>query len=263
MKKRQREGVEQVFIRFLRNNTSHYGVKEEGQIHLLQGDLFGDYEVTAETVSEQEIQLLPPCEPSKIICVGRNYRAHAEEMNAELPEEPLLFLKPNSSLISDGQSVVYPRESSRVDHEAELAIIIGKKARRITEEQATDHIFGYTCALDMTARDIQRKDGQWTRGKSFDTFCPVGPGIVSTVNLEDAAIEMYVNGEVRQKSNINRMIFSVPYLVSYISQAMTLLPGDVILTGTPEGVGPVNPGDQLTMRVEGVGELSVDVKNEV
>ncbi len=251
-----------MFIRFLLDKNTYYGVKERGKVTLLQGDLFEGYQKTDKTVPLEEITLLPPCEPSKIICVGRNYKAHAEEMNAKPPEQPILFMKPSTTLIADGGSVIYPKESSKVDHEAELAVIIGRKGRRIPVSEATDYIFGYTCALDMTARDLQRKDGQWMRGKSFDTFCPIGPGIVPTLNLEDAAIEMYVNEEKRQCSNINHMIFSVPYLVSYISQGMTLYPGDVILTGTPEGVGPVQPGDQLKMRIAGVGELAVDVKEE-
>ena len=177
-------------------------------------------------------------------------------MNEELPKAPLLFLKPPTTVIGNEDDIVAPPNTGRLDYEGELAIVIGKKAKNIPPEEAKDYIFGYTCANDFTAREIQLGDKQWTRGKSFDTFCPLGPGIVKEINKSNAKIQLMVNGEVRQSSNINMFIFGVDEVVSYISQCMTLQPGDVILTGTPHGVGPVNSGDVMTVTIEGIGTLT-------
>ena len=244
------------FIRFEYQGEVQYGLQEGDKVQVIDGDIFGDYKVTEEEISFSDVKLLAPCLPSKIVCVGLNYKDHAEEVNLEVPKEPLLFLKPNTSLIGPNDEIVYPPQSKKVEYEAELAIVIGKKAKDITAEESGEYIFGYTCANDVTARDIQFGDGQWTRGKSFDTFCPIGPGIVKSVNPEDTEVELSVDGEIKQKSNINQFIFKIPEMVSYISSVMTLLPGDVILTGTPYGVGPVEPGDRMTVRIEGIGELS-------
>ncbi len=204
-----------------------------------------------------DVTLLAPCKPTKIVAVGRNYAAHAAEHGAEIPKEPLLFLKPPSSVIGPGGVIIYPRHlSQRVEHEAELAVVIGRRARRVSPEEAGSYILGYTCANDVTARDLQRRDGQWTRGKGFDTFCPLGPWIVPDLDPRDLLIRCLVNGEVRQKGRTSRMIFAVPVLIAYISAVMTLEPGDVILTGTPAGVGPLQPGDRVTVEIEGIGSLA-------
>ena len=206
-----------------------------------------------------EAELLCPVVPSKIVCVGRNYAAHARELGNEPPREPLLFLKPPSSLVGPGESVILPPASARVEHEAELGVVIGKKARDVGPERALAHVFGYTCVCDVTARDLQRKDGQWTRAKGFDTFCPAGPWIETELDAAKALVECVVNGDVRQQGSTASMVFDVPTLVSYVSRVMTLEPGDLIATGTPEGVGPLAPGDALEVRIEGVGALRLRV----
>lgn len=209
------------------------------------------------------VELLPLVRPSKIICVGLNYHDHARELGLALPDEPILFLKPPSSVIGPGDAIVMPACSSRVDHEAELAIVIGKTARFVTEADAHHHVFGYTCANDVTARDLQKKDGQWTRAKSFDTFCPVGPWIETQVTDERAlSIRAVVNGEVRQQGTTAEMIFPPARLISFISGVMTLLPGDMILTGTPAGIGPLNEGDEVSVEIDQVGFLLNPVISE-
>ena len=200
--------------------------------------------------------------PSKIICVGTNYADHARELNLEVPEEPLIFIKPPSSVIYDGQDIVYPRGVTRLDFEAELAVVIKKEGRHIEEAGARGYILGYTCLNDVTARDIQAKESQWTRSKSFDTFCPIGPHIESDVNPSGIRVESYLNGERKQSSTTANLLFSVPKLVSFVSGIMTLLPGDIISTGTPFGVGPMLPGDRIEIRIEGIGSLNNAVVKE-
>ncbi len=191
-----------------------------------------------------------PVKPTKIICVGTNYRDHAKELDMKIPEEPLIFLKPPSSLIYDSQEIIYPHGVERLDYEAELAVVIG---------DVPGHILGYTCLNDVTARDLQKKDGQWTRSKSFDTFCPVGPVIETDIDPADIKVESYLNGVLKQSSSTRNLIFGVPALLSFISGIMTLMPGDIISTGTPYGVGPMQPGDEIEVRIEGIGSL----KNKV
>lgn len=204
---------------------------------------------------------LAPVEPRKILCVGRNYRAHAQELGNEVPVEPMLFYKPTSSLLAPKGRVVLPPEriSTRVEHEAELAIIVGARLRDVDEAAARAGIFGLTIACDVTARDLQKKDGQWWRAKGMDTFCPVGPVVVSGLGFEELSISCTVNGAVRQSGNTRDMIFSIPRVLSFISEVMTLEPGDLILTGTPHGVGPLIGGDRLQIEVEGIGRLDADV----
>lgn len=204
--------------------------------------------------------LLTPCLPSKIIAVGRNYAAHAAELGNEVPKEPLLFLKPPTTLIADQDAILYPSQSEQVDHEGELAILIGSLAKNCTIEQAQGKIWGYTIANDVTARDLQRKDGQWTRAKGFDSFCPLGPWIVRELSLE-SRLQTFVNEESipRQSALLSEMVFSPKVLVSYISQIMTLLPGDIILTGTPEGIRPLEIGDRVRVEIEGIGSLENSV----
>jgi len=204
--------------------------------------------------------LLAPCAPSKILAVGRNYAAHAAEMGSDVPAEPLLFMKPPTAVIATHQPIVYPSPSQRVDYEGELAVVMGDRAHQCTPEQAAGKIWGYTIANDVTARDLQRQDNQWTRAKGFNTFCPLGPWIVRELNTE-AKLQTFINDEPepRQQAIVDQMIFSPAQLVAYISQIMTLLPGDVVLTGTPEGVGPVAVGDRIRIEIEGIGNLENQV----
>ena len=205
-------------------------------------------------------ELLAPCFPSKIIAVGKNYRQHAAEMGTPVPEEPLLFLKPPTTVIANEDEIKYPIQSHQVDYEGELALVIGDRCSKVNTEQAARSIWGYTIANDVTARDLQRKDNQWTRAKGFDTFCPLGPWIVRELSIE-ATIKTFINSEEapRQLATIGDMVFSPDFIVSYISQIMTLFPGDVILTGTPEGVGSMKPGDAVRVEIEGIGCISNQV----
>jgi 2-keto-4-pentenoate hydratase/2-oxohepta-3-ene-1,7-dioic acid hydratase in catechol pathway len=205
-----------------------------------------------------EAQVLAPVAPSKIICVGRNYHEHAAELGNEVPAEPLLFLKAPSSLISPGEAIRIPELSKRVDFEGEIAIVIGERCSKIgVDEDPRDYIRGYTIANDVTARDLQKKDGQWSRAKGFDTFCPVGPLVTDEVDpATGISVTTHLNGELRQDGNTRDLIFSIDYLLRYITAAMTLFPGDLILTGTPAGVAPMQPGDQVAVTVEGVGTLT-------
>jgi 2-keto-4-pentenoate hydratase/2-oxohepta-3-ene-1,7-dioic acid hydratase in catechol pathway len=206
-----------------------------------------------------DLLLLAPAMPSKIVCVGRNFAAHAAEHGADVPTEPLLFLKPPSAVIAPGAGIVLPDLSSQVEHECELALVIGRRCRAVSEESAWEQVLGITCGNDVTARDLQRADAQWTRGKGFDTFCPLGPWIVTGLGekeIGELEVSCTVNGEVRQRANTEQMIFSPTFLIVYITQVMTLEPGDVIMTGTPSGVGPLQAGDQVTVEVEGVGKLT-------
>lgn len=205
---------------------------------------------------------LCPVQPSKIIGIGRNYRKHAEELRNEVPEEPLMFFKPPSSLLPHGGNVLLPRESARVDYEGELVVVLGQRCRRLTRAAAERAIFGYSIACDVTARDLQTKDKQWTRAKGFDTFCPLGPHVVALPEASALGIKLSLNGKLMQDGNTRDMLFDVPSLIAYASQSMTLEPGDVILTGTPEGVGPLAEGDRAVIAIDGLGELSFSVRGE-
>ncbi len=208
------------------------------------------------------VRLLAPALPSKLVCVGRNYAEHAAELGNEVPPEPLIFLKPPSSVIGPDQPVVYPAISSRVDHEAELAVVIGRRCRNLQEEDAARVIFGYTLANDVTARDLQRQDGQWTRGKGFDTFGPVGPWVDTAFDPRGCTVRCLVNGQVRQEGNTDLMIYPIARVLAFVTRFMTLEPGDLLLTGTPAGVGPVQPGDVMTVEIPGLGQLSNPVVAE-
>ncbi len=207
-----------------------------------------------------EVQLLAPCSPTKIVAVGLNYRDHAAELGMELPDEPLIFLKPPSSIIGPGDTIKLPAMSSQVDYEAELAVIIGKRCKNISTNEAERYILGYTCLNDVTARDLQRKDVQFTRSKSFDTFCPIGPWIETELNPSNLRIKSILNGDIRQNSNTNQLIYNPYELVSFISNIMTLEPGDIIATGTPVGVGKLSSGDEIVVSIENIGELKNMVK---
>jgi 2-keto-4-pentenoate hydratase/2-oxohepta-3-ene-1,7-dioic acid hydratase in catechol pathway len=213
-------------------------------------------------LSRDACALEAPVEPRTILCVGRNYAAHAKELGNEVPKEPLLFLTPASSVIGPDGAVELPSQSQRVEHEAELAVVIGAHAWRgsVTRENALSYVFGYTCACDVTARDLQKTDGQWTRAKGFDTFCPIGPWIETELDPSDVRVQCRVNGQTRQDGRTSAMMFDVPTILAYVSTFMTLRPGDVVLTGTPEGVGPLAAGDALEVEIEGLGTLAVTVK---
>jgi 2-keto-4-pentenoate hydratase/2-oxohepta-3-ene-1,7-dioic acid hydratase in catechol pathway len=204
--------------------------------------------------------LLCPATPSKIVCVGRNYTAHAKELGHAVPSEPLLFLKPPSALLGPGGTVRLPPDSERVEHEAELAVVVGQRARNVRREDALRHVYGYTASCDVTARDLQRKDVQFTRAKGFDTFCPLGPWIETEIDPGDVLVTCRVNGAVRQQASTREMLFDVPTVVAYVSRIMTLEPGDVILTGTPEGVGPLVSNDALEVEIAGIGILGLRVE---
>jgi len=198
--------------------------------------------------------------PSKIIAIGLNYHDHAKELNMPIPDHPIMFLKPPTTVIQSGQEIIYPPQSNNVHYEGELAIVIKDKIKNVSKEEASKHIKGYTCANDVTARDLQNIDGQWTRAKSFDTFCPLGPGIARDIDPLNLKVQTRVNGQVKQSSNTKNMIFNVFELVSFVSSVMTLLPGDVIITGTPPGVGPLKVGDTVEIDIEGIGILKNSVK---
>ncbi len=206
-----------------------------------------------------DLPLLAPTVPTKIVCVGRNYVAHAAEHGADVPSEPLLFLKPPSAVIAPGDRIVLPELSNRVEHEGELALVVGRRCRAVAPERAWEHMLGITCGNDITARDLQRSDSQWTRGKGFDTFCPLGPWIIADLGEDEVGrleLSCTVNGERRQHSNTSSMVFSPAVLIAYITQVMTLEPGDVVMTGTPSGVGPLTPGDEVSVEIERVGTLT-------
>jgi 2-keto-4-pentenoate hydratase/2-oxohepta-3-ene-1,7-dioic acid hydratase in catechol pathway len=211
--------------------------------------------------SLDEVNILPPVQPSKVVCVGLNYRDHAQELNMDLPEEPILFIKPPTTVIGPDTPIIYPPQCHQLDYEAELAVVIGRETRFTSKNDAQDHIAGYTILNDVTARDLQRKDGQWTRAKSFDTFCPIGPWIETDMDPSHQDISLELNGELKQNSNTENMIFSVEELIEFISHIMTLNQGDVIATGTPPGVGSMNVDDRVEVKIEGIGTLTNKIKD--
>jgi 2-keto-4-pentenoate hydratase/2-oxohepta-3-ene-1,7-dioic acid hydratase in catechol pathway len=245
------------WLRFYHNGANYQGFLENEMVRAVSGDMFsGQYRETGLVAPLAEVALDTPCRPTKIIGIGLNYRDHAAEMNLTLPPEPVMFLKPPSSLLAPGAPIIRPVMARRVDYEAELAVVIGRTASHVSVSEAPKFVFGLTCANDVTARDLQQAGQQWTRAKSFDTFCPLGPLIETELDPDDLEIVLTVNGAVRQHSRTSRMLFSVPELVAYTSQVMTLFPGDVILTGTPAGIGPLYSGDTVTVSIPELGELT-------
>lgn len=250
-------------IRFLdKDGSPRYGWVLEDKVGVIIGTPFDAFRRATAELPLEGLTLLPPAVPSKIVCIGRNYVAHAKELGNDVPEVPLLFLKPPSSIIANGETIVLPPQSQQVEHEAELGVVIGKRGRWLDPDSAKDHILGYTIANDVTARDLQKRDGQWTRGKGFDTFCPFGPWIETEFDPADAVVSCTVNGELRQMGSTRDMVFSVRQLIAYISSVMTLEPGDLILTGTPAGVGALKDGDEVVVSIEGLGELRNRVQAE-
>jgi len=244
-----------IIVRYKQGDEIAYGLAERHLVYALEGDVFDTWTRGAEIGELGSVELVAPCAPTKIVCVGRNFPAHAEEHGAVVPPEPLLFLKPPSAVIGPEQPIVLPPQSQQVEHEAELAVVIGRRCRHVPPQAVPDVVLGYTCANDVTARDLQRKDGQWSRAKGFDTFCPLGPWLVTPFDPSDVAITCRVNGRMRQFGLARDMVFPVAQLISAISSVMTLEPGDVILTGTPSGVGPLHAGDIVEVEIEGIGVL--------
>ena len=239
-------------------NDPLYGILENETISVLKGDpIYSGVNPTSIEVNLAEVRLLAPVIPrSKVVCVGKNYADHAAEMGGSVPTEPIIFIKPNTSVIGPNETIQWPRMSQSVDHEVELAIIISKICKEVPKARAHDVIFGYTIANDVTARDLQKVDGQWTRAKSFDTFCPLGPWIETEFTPGKQKITASVDGTVKQSATLDQMVFDVPTIIEFVTSVMTLLPGDVILTGTPAGIGPMNPGGTVTVSIEGLGELN-------
>lgn len=233
-----------------------WGIVEDDRITLLSAAPWQDPKPLGGSIPLEGAQFLPPAEPSKIVCVGLNYRAHAQEMGKELPSEPLLFLKSPQALLAPGGTVVLPPDSRQVEHEGELALVIGKAAKNVKAEEALGYVLGYTCLDDVTARDIQRREKVYARAKGYDTFCPVGPWLETDIaDPQNLALTLKVNGEVRQQGSTSDMIFSVAEVVAFISRIMTLMPGDLISTGTPPGVGPLRPGDRVELTIPEIGTL--------
>lgn len=242
--------------------SPRFGWLHEDRVGQLDGDPFSAYRRLDPDLPVDSVSLLPPVQPSKIICVGRNFEAHAREMDNPVDEIPLLFLKPPSSLTAPGSPILLPPQSRQVQHEAELAVVIGKQGRWIHPDAAMDHVFGYTIANDITARDLQRTDRLFTRAKGFDTFCPLGPWIETDYDPSDALITCHVGDELRQMASTRDMVFTVPQLIVFASSIMTLMPGDLILTGTPAGVGDLTPGISVSITIEGLGTLTNPVLSE-
>ena len=249
--------------RFSINGDVSFGVVEgpgtdpaDLVVATMAGHPFAPVTLTGERHPLTAVRLLAPVLPSKVVCIGKNYADHIAEFGGSTPENPVVFLKPSTSVIGPGDPIVLPRNSERVDHEAELAIVIGRLCREVPRERASDVILGYTCGNDVTARDHQAQDKQWTRGKSHDSFCPLGPWVETELDVSDIAVQCAVDGEVRQNASTSLLLHDVPAIVAWVTDFMTLLPGDVILTGTPAGVGPLVPGNAVTVLVEGIGPLT-------
>lgn len=257
-----------MIIRYERNGKVKHGwmVEEDRKVRVIEGDIYNVQTakpvMTGLELSLDEVVVKAPCAPSKVVCVGANYRDHAAEMDLELPKEPLLFLKPSTAVVGPGEPIVYPKLTQNLHYEGELAVVIKKAAKKVMAEEADAYILGFTCAIDVTARDLQWSDGQWTRAKGFDTFCPLGPAIAAKVDYQNLRIVTRVNGEVRQDASTRQMVFSVPQLLEAVTAVMTLLPGDVILTGTPSGGGELKPGDEISVTIEEIGTLATRVVAE-
>ena len=239
-----------------------YGWLLDDKVGEISGNLFGRYRRNEALTPLADVNLLAPTEPTKIVCVGRNYVEHAKELGNEVPKVPLIFMKPPSSIIASGETILLPPQTAQVEHEAELVIVIGKRGHHIKAENAKKHILGYTIGNDVTARDLQKSDGQWTRAKGFDTFGPFGPWVDTDFDPSDAVITCRVNGQMRQMASTRDMVFNVGVLIAYISSIMTLEPGDLIFTGTPSGVGELKDGDEVSVEIEGLGIIRNKVRTE-
>jgi 2-keto-4-pentenoate hydratase/2-oxohepta-3-ene-1,7-dioic acid hydratase in catechol pathway len=242
--------------RFSYGDGVAFGVVEDEHVIPIVGHPFAPIERTDVALPLDDVRLLAPVLPSKVVAIGKNYASHAEEMGGEVPERPLIFLKPSTAVIGPREPIASPSSSQRVDYEGELAVVISRLCRDVPEERAMDTVLGYTCANDVTARDQQKADGQWSRAKGYDTFCPIGPWIETEIDPTDLAIRTTLNGEKKQDSRTSMLVHKIPALIAYITSCMTLLPGDVILTGTPDGIGPMQVGDEVSVEIEGIGTLT-------
>ena len=247
------------FVRFRKEKELKYGAVEGDRVREIKGSVFSDYETSDKKYSISDINIVAPSRPSKIIAVGLNYRSHAEELKMDIPEEPLIFMKPPTAVVGHEENIIFPSMAKRVDYEGELGVVIGKACRNVAARDACEYIVGYTCFNDVTARDLQKKDIQFTRSKSFDSFAPMGPFIETELDPDNTRIESFLNGEKKQSGSTRDLIFSVDYLVCFISRIMTLLPGDVIATGTPAGIGPMQVGDIVEVKIDGIGTLKNSV----
>ncbi|MFH1259490.1 MAG: fumarylacetoacetate hydrolase family protein [Elusimicrobiota bacterium] len=244
-----------IYSRYIYQGKVRYGIVKQAWIEEISPDYFSHYKFTGERVELSKVKLLAPCQPSKIVAAGLNYRDHARELQMALPKVPVIFLKPPSAIIGPEDKIIRPAISQRVDYEAELAVVIKKETRNISPDEAVQHILGFTCFNDITARDLQDLDGQWTRSKSFDTFAPFGPWIVDGIDPNNLKIKLFVDGQEKQSSTTANFIFSLEEIVSFVSQVMTLYPGDLIATGTPAGIGPLVPGNEVVVEIEDIGRL--------
>jgi 2-keto-4-pentenoate hydratase/2-oxohepta-3-ene-1,7-dioic acid hydratase in catechol pathway len=251
------------YVRFLDEGRVKYGAVEGERIEEISGDIFDNFQVTDKVHNLAGVKLLAPCEPTKVVLVGLNYIDHARELKMDLPSAPVIFLKPSTAVIGPEDTIIYPRMCKQLDYEAELAVVIKAKVKNIRPEEVKDCLLGYTCYNDVTARDLQKQDVQWTRAKSFDTFSPLGPYVVDKIDPGDLKIELRLNGALKQSSNTKNCVFGVERLISFISRIMTLLPGDVVTTGTPVGVGPMKAGDTVEVAIEKIGVLRNYVKMEI
>ena len=242
-------------VRFLSGRKIRYGILNDQTIKVIGGSIFSSYMTVDESYQLSDVKLLAPCLPSKIVAIGLNYRSHAEESGMAIPELPLVFLKPSTCVIGQEDAIIYPEMSQQVDYEGELGVVMGKKTSHVSPQEALDYVLGYTCFNDVTARDLQARDGQWSRAKGFDTFGSFGPCIETELDPDNTPVETYLNGELKQQGNTNDLIHSVPDIISFVSRVMTLLPGDVIATGTPSGVGPMSAGDCVEIKIEPIGVL--------
>jgi 2-keto-4-pentenoate hydratase/2-oxohepta-3-ene-1,7-dioic acid hydratase in catechol pathway len=243
--------------RFSNGAEPRFGIVDGPELVVLKGHpLAVGYDTTGERIPLKEVKLLAPSIPSKVICIGKNFADHAAEIGEEVTEEPLIFFKPSSAIIGHGDAIVLPSQSKQVELEAELTLVIGKIAKNVSEDQALDYVFGYTIANDVTARDLQFTDGQWARSKAFDTFCPLGPWIETDFLPEGQVIESRINGEIKQHTSISNMSHGIARIVSHVSKNMTLLPGDIILTGSPAGISIISAGDLIECEIEGIGVLA-------
>ncbi|MDZ4064613.1 MAG: fumarylacetoacetate hydrolase family protein [Coriobacteriia bacterium] len=246
-------------VRVISDGDCRYGLADDASVTLITDEPFAAWEPEG-NIGLRSAKLLAPVVPTKIVCVGINYRGHAEEMGHAIPDEPVIFLKPPTALNTPGGTIELPKNAGRVDHEAELAVVIGRRTHKASIDEARQNILGYTCANDVTARDIQRRDGQWTRAKSFDGFCPLGPWVDTDIDPRNLLVQCRVNGEMRQSARTSDMIWDPFELVAFISDVMTLVPGDIVLTGTPSGIGPIESGDTVEVEIEGIGVLTNTVK---
>jgi len=242
-------------VRYTIDKTTEYGIWDGESVQSLTATPYRQLKTSNHYHRLSDLKLLPPCTPSKIVALGLNYHSHAREIKMPVPAEPLIFLKPSTSVIGPEDNIVYPESSERIDYEGELGVVIKNRTRRVSTREAMSHVLGYTCFNDVTARDLQYRDKQWARAKSFDTFAAIGPCIETELDPGNVSLETYLNGELRQQGNTSDLVFPVPELVSFISHIMTLLPGDIIATGTPSGIGPMKPGDTVEVKIAPIGTL--------